>query len=106
MKEDELRKHATCSKCGNKIGHTGIPLFWTVSINRHGIKLEALRRSAGLYMMLGSPELARAMGTNEEMTEPAMDTVNITLCEECALPIMGLIESCKMEERSVIEDHK
>jgi len=33
MKEAELRKHADCSACSNKIGHTGLPLFWVVKAN-------------------------------------------------------------------------
>ncbi len=37
MKERELREHATCSLCRQKIGHTGLPLFWVVRIERFGI---------------------------------------------------------------------
>ena len=38
MKEAELRRYATCSLCGQKIGHTGLPLFWTVTIERFGVE--------------------------------------------------------------------
>ena len=96
MKEKELRSHAVCSKCKNKIGHTGVPLFWTIKIDRHGLNVGALRRNAGLVeMMGGSTELARAMGPDEEMTLPVMETKELTLCEECAMPIMKLLEQCK-----------
>lgn len=98
MKEQELRDHATCSKCKKKIGHTGIPMFWTMVVDRHGIKADAMRRSAGLAMFLGSASLGMVMGENEEMTEKMMETANITLCEDCAMPVMGLLESCGVFE--------
>jgi len=93
MKEKELRDHAKCSRCGKGIGHTGLPFFWTVRAVRYGIDAGALRRQAGLEMMLGSPALAQVMGPDEDMAQPVMDR-SITLCEECALSVMGLLESC------------
>jgi len=99
MKENELRKHSVCSRCGKKIGHTGLPLFWTVSATRYGIDFSALKRSAGLAMMLGSAELAEVMGPNEDMAEQVQQ-VDITLCEECAFPIIELIEFCEVESKT------
>lgn len=83
MKEAELRKHADCSLCGNKIGATGLPLFWTVEIKRYGLDVNALRRQTGLGMML-SPALAMTMGPNEDMAIQIGDTDTITVCENCA----------------------
>ena len=82
MKEKELREHADCSICKKPIGHTGMPLFWTVKIERHGIKLDAVQRQQGLGMQIGA-QLAQVMGPDEEMTEPMMDPVEITVCEKC-----------------------
>lgn len=48
MKADELLKHAECSLCRRKIGHTGLPCFWIVKIERHGINLAAARRQDAL----------------------------------------------------------
>lgn len=93
MKEKELREKSVCSKCGNKIMSTGVPLFWTVNIKRHGLNHDAIKRQSGLEMMLGSVQLAHAMGTNEDMTE-TIENVNLNLCENCAMPIMLLIQSC------------
>lgn len=85
MRENELRQHAKCSNCGKGIGHTGLPLFWTLKVERHGIDLNAVRRQDGLAMMLGGHSvLANVMGADEEMTKPMMDPVEITLCEHCA----------------------
>lgn len=97
MKERELRQHATCSLCRQKIGHTGLPLFWTVRIERHGIDLAAIRRQTGLTMMLGgNAEIAAAMGPDEDLTKPMMDPVTLTVCEACAvdhsMPVGALAE--------------
>ena len=97
MKENELRKHAVCSKCGNKIGHTGLPFFWTAKLSQYGVKIDALRRNAGLTMFLGSAELANVMGTNENMAEQ-MQTIDITLCQDCALSIIDTCTDVKAGE--------
>ncbi len=84
MKERELRECATCAVCGEKIGKSGLPMFWRVRIERHGIKLDAVRRQSGLTDLLGgSAVLAMAMGADEEMTLPMMEPVALTVCESC-----------------------
>lgn len=93
MKRKELLQHTTCSLCRRKIGATGLPLFWVVRVERHGIKLDAVRRQDGLAGFLGSPALADVMGPGEELTEVLMPTVTLTVCEPCstdkALPIIA-----------------
>ena len=110
MREDELRKHAICSICGKKIGHTGLPIFWTVRIERHGVDLAAVGRQGGLTAFLGGrADLARIMGPNEEMTVSLMDPVELTLCEECAmgdLPIAALAEYGPKDEHDAGEGIK
>lgn len=83
MKEKELRECATCAVCGKKIGKTGMPMFWRVRIERHGIDGNAMRRQIGLEMMLGSVAIAQAMGPDEDMTTPLMEPVTFTVCEDC-----------------------
>lgn len=85
MKEAELRKHATCSLCGNKVMASGMPLFWRVTVERFGIDMQAATRQQGLTMMLGSAGLAAVMGPDEDMAKPMMDAVTLTVCESCAL---------------------
>jgi hypothetical protein len=85
MKEKELRACATCGLCKRKIGDHGLPLFYRVRIERHGIKLDAVQRQSGLAMMLnGHVALARAMGPDEDMTMPLMEPVEFTVCETCS----------------------
>ena len=98
MKEKELREHATCNKCKKLIGESGVPMFWTLHIERHGVKLDAVRRQDGLTAMLGgNAMLASVMGTDEEMTMPMMDPVDVTLCETCAMEEVNLFVLAGME---------
>ncbi len=86
MKELELRKHATCSLCGNKIMASGIPLFWRVTVERFGVDLRAIERQQGRAMMFnGNATLAHIMGPDEDMAKPFMPPVVLTVCEPCAL---------------------
>lgn len=86
MKERELREASKCGLCGRGVMADGIPLFYRVTIERHGIKADAVRRQSGLEMMLGGAVgIARALGPDEDMTEPMMDPVKITVCEHCSM---------------------
>ena len=84
MRELELREHATCLVCGKRIGTSGLPMFWIVRIERHGVKLDAIQRQDQLAGFLGGQAgLARVMGPDEDMTTPLMDPVELTVCEIC-----------------------
>lgn len=100
MRESELREHAICSHCGKKIGHTGIPLFWTAKLIRWGIDGAAVRRSSGLAMAMGSAALAQVMGPDEEMAQE-IENEDLTLCEECALPLMTIIEKYNQQKEKL-----
>lgn len=95
MRETELRQHATCSLCSKPIGHTRLPLFWKVTVERFGIDLLALQRQQGLGLMIGAP-LAAVMGPDETMARPMMEPKVLTVCETCAcersLPVAALGE--------------
>jgi len=85
MKAQELRAHATCSLCRQKVGASGIPLFYRLTVERFGVKLDAVQRQTGLEMMLGGHVgIAQAMGTDEEMTIPVMDPLVLVVCERCS----------------------
>lgn len=97
MKENELRQHTDCAICKRKIGHTGLPLFWRVTIEPFGIDLSAVRRQDGLTAMLGgSVAIAAAMGPDEDMAKPLAAPVTITVCQHCAcdnaLPVAVMAE--------------
>ncbi len=94
MKEAELANHLTCSLCGKLFTHTGLPLFWRVTIDRFGVDAQAARQQVGLSMMVGSMQIARAMGLDEDIAQPMMEPVTLTVCETCAceraLPIAAM----------------
>jgi hypothetical protein len=85
LKESELRKHAVCACCRRKIGESGLPLFYLVSIERHGVKMDAVDRQTGLEQILGGcASIAQAMGPDEDMTGVLMERATITVCERCS----------------------
>lgn len=93
MKERELRLYANCSMCHKPVGHTHLPLFWRVTVERFGIKADVVRRQQGLTDFLGgsnaAARIAMAMGPDEEMTQPMMDPVTLSFCESCCMsPIL------------------
>lgn len=86
MKEAELRKHAVCSLCRQKIGVSGLPLFWRVTIERFGVHLDRIRRQDGLTALLGGRAgLASVMGPDEDLAEPLMEKLVLTVCDPCAM---------------------
>jgi len=102
MKESELRRHATCNLCSRPIGHTGLPLFWRVTVERFGIDAKAVRRLHGLGDYLGSHALASVMGPDEDLAQPVMDPVKATICEACALdrglPVAVIAEAARIDQ--------
>lgn len=85
MKERKLRQHQTCSACHQPIGHTGLPLFTVAKVERHGIKMDAVKRQDGLAALLGGNAfLAGVMGPDEDMTQ-LLDSFTVTLCETCVV---------------------
>jgi len=97
MKENELRELATCAWCHRGIGKSGIPLFWTLELERHMIDLAAVQRQSGLAMMLGGNGLlAGVMGPDDDMTKSVMEPLKISICDECA---MGQVVVAELAER-------
>ncbi len=88
MKEKELREHAICTICNQNITHTGLLLFWTVTVEQHRIKLDAVQHQDRLAQMLGSSRLAQIMGIDAEMTETVLKPVTLTFCEICAKKLL------------------
>jgi len=95
MKEKELREAAVCAVCHQPFGHTGLPFFWRVTIERFGVDIRAVQRQDGLAAMIGSSLIANVMGADEELAKPFMEPVKITVCEECStenIMIAALVE--------------
>lgn len=98
MKENELRENSECYFCKKGIAHTGIPLFWTVDLKRHGLRKDAIDRQQGLSMLLGGNALlAKVMGTDEEMTE-VISSKKVSVCETCAANVQTSIIEMGLKE--------
>lgn len=109
MKEKELRKFAICIVCKKPFGHTGLPLFWRLTIERHGVNRQAIQRQDGLAALLGgSSLLAQVMGPDEEMTTPMVEPITVTVCEKCAMEpqIIGFLAEAASDERKKHDDAK
>jgi len=96
MKLSDIKK---CAKCGKGVMHTGLPLFWRVTIERFGIDKAACDRRHGLETFFGGgivgAKLAGVMGPDEDIAQPVMDELKLILCEKCAMedyPIAALAE--------------
>lgn len=104
MKERELRAHATCSMCRKKIGESGVPLFYRVTLERFGVKLDAVRRQTGLEMMLnGHVAIAQAMGPDEDMAVPVMEKLVLVVCESCSTSVDPCCVAALAERESTVE---
>lgn len=87
MNEQEVRRHAVCSLCHEKILRTGLPLFYRVTIERFGMKMDAVRRQHGMELLMGNVALAQVMGPNEDMAMPVMDPLVLVVCETCSMDL-------------------
>jgi hypothetical protein len=97
VKELELRKHANCTACSKPVMHTGLPLFWRVTVERFGVNLTNTNRQDGLAQYLGNTRLAQIMGPDLDMAARLIGPRVVTLCDACATrpdvpPIAALIE--------------
>ena len=82
MKEEELRECAVCDICNEKIGSGGNINFYRVNVKSYVFNLNEMQRQDGLAMFLGSPALARVMGSDEDMAK-LTDENTITVCADC-----------------------
>lgn len=82
VKEDEIRKLATCALCKQKVGAAG-PVLYRVSIEQIALDVRALQRQTGLAMMLGGNGLlANIMGPNDDMAK-VVRAGTFAVCNDC-----------------------
>lgn len=80
IKQAELKP---CALCGKPPAHDNYPLFWRLNVERFCVDGDAVRRQQGLELMLGSPALARAMGTDEDIAKAVFGPRQLLVCEPC-----------------------
>ena len=79
MKRESIKP---CIVCGEGVAHDNNLIFYRVRLTRLMINPSAIRRQAGLEMMLGSPALAQVMGPDEDLATE-MDEQEALICQDC-----------------------
>jgi len=74
-----------CSLCGKGLAHSHSLNFYRVSIEMHVLNIPAIRRQAGLEMLIGNVTIANAMGLDENMTIELTRREPALLCFDCAV---------------------
>jgi len=83
IKQTELRP---CSLCRVAVSHAGHPIFYRASLEVCGLNIAAIRRQAGLELMLGgNVRLANAMGPDEDMAKVIERKSEIWICVPCLM---------------------
>lgn len=89
MKHAEFSK---CAWCGRGMAAAGVH-FYRVSVEMFVLDNAAIRRAAGLEMMVGNPAIARVMGPNEDLAR-LMTKTRALICADCALkaPVAAILD--------------
>jgi len=93
MKERELAKHQVCSKCQGSIFQSGVPMFFRVTLEQFVLRVDQIKRQAGLAAFLGSGAVAQIMGPDEDMAELFYKAITLTICHRCSLEM----EPCSVQ---------
>lgn len=92
MKQRDIKP---CLGCGKPPFHDNQLVAFGVSMTGEVLNLPAVRRQAGLEMMLGGNALiANVMGPDEDMTKALADPAVGLVCMDCAvtLPLAEILE--------------
>lgn len=103
MKELQLRQHTTCDVCNRKVAATGFPIFWTVTVDRWVVDVNACRRQDGLAALLGNTQLAQVMSPDETLAKQLLVPTTLTVCDACAIDQSLLMAALAKDEMQAIE---
>lgn len=81
MKAGEIQK---CAACHKGVMHTRLPLFYTATIQRHGVNTAEVQRAAGMEQFMGGHVALARVFHDPDITEPITEPVQLFLCEHCA----------------------
>lgn len=96
-----------CALCSKGLMHTGIPLFYRVTVQRFGFDALAIDERRGLELMLGSPVLAEVMGSRTPLAKALFEPAySLLICEECAMKMQMIphLEELGAAEREAEEE--
>ncbi len=81
MKAGDFRP---CALCGKGVMHTGLPLFYRVTIQRMGVDAGEVQRSHGMEQFFGGAvALARAFH-DPDIARPITEQQTVLICESCS----------------------
>lgn len=90
-----------CAHCGKGVAHTGIPIFWRVTVERMGIDRIAVQQTAGMEQFFGGQvAIARAF-QDPDIAKPIVPGDTFLVCERCALEPHLLAQIAESPERVV-----
>lgn len=72
-----------CALCGKGVMHTGIPLFYRVTIQRMGIDMPEVQRSHGMEQFFGGA-LAAWVFHDPDIAKPITEQQTVLICESCS----------------------
>lgn len=98
LKERELVALGDCAVCGKKLLEGGLPLFYVLEISRAGFEAGAIRRRAGLGVMMGNDALAQVFSADEDLAKVIDGPRRVVVHETCAGKIAHLVQL--LEERA------
>ena len=96
IKAAEIIRLGPCAVCGKKLCETGEIMFYRLQIERALLELSALRRAAGLEMIIGP--LASTMGPDEDLARVIEGPVTVVVHEQCAHGTMSLLSMMGLED--------
>ncbi len=94
MKQRDIKP---CLLCGKGVMHSNQLTFYRLRVEHMVCNLPAIRRQAGLEMMMGGNALiANVMGPDEDMAKPVCEPETIVVCQECGMmkdtPVAVMLE--------------
>ena len=81
MKAGEFKP---CALCGKGMMHSGVPLFYRVTVEHMGVLVREVERSAGMEQFMGNVAIARVFH-DPDVGERIGDPSTRLVCQPCAL---------------------
>jgi hypothetical protein len=82
----KARELKPCGMCGKGLMHTGVPLFYRLTIEVMGVNLQAVRERSGLGQLFnGNAALAEVFAPTGEIANRVHEPDVMLVCQPCSL---------------------
>lgn len=92
MKAEELKP---CAFCGKGMMHSGVPLFYRLTVEHMGIDVREVQRASGMEQFMGNNVALARVFHDPEIAKRVGDQHTALVCQSCALEphmLAGLIQ--------------